>query len=337
MSSLGASVMEAENCVIAVDLGGTTVKGIALDARGTVLALETRPTVLGRVLESVIDVLLSLRSSVEASGVEVVGVGVIAPGIVDEERGRIAYAANLGWREVALREQLERRLGLPVAVGQDVRAAGVAEHRLGAARGLQDFILVPVGTGVAAALVTGGTAVRGIGGAGGEFGHMPVVRAGELCPCGQRGCLENYVSGAAISRRYLARTGQMLTTEDVVARRVEDPVAAEVWDDAVDVFAHGLASLTMLFDPALVVVGGGLSELGEVLLDPLRARLAELLAWRAAPVLARSALGAHAGRYGAALLALDVAGVAADTDNWMLDPDLTPQASARIGALAQMP
>lgn len=305
-----------DRCVIAVDLGGTTIKGIAMDAQGGVRGVLTLPTVIGRVLEAIVELLLLLRDRVERDGATVVGVAVISPGLVDEDTGCVAYAANLGWRDVALREVVERNLQLPVAVGHDVRVAGTAEHRLGAARGVDDFALIQLGTGVAAALVTGRTVVRGAARAGGEFGHMPVIPGGEQCACGQRGCLEAYASASAIARRYALRTGSALTSERVVARVSTDPDAAAVWGESIDVLAHGLVSLTMLFDPSLIVIGGGLSRAGDALTAPLTRRISELMTWREAPVLATSSLGSNAGRLGAALLAFQAAGHVVDTATW---------------------
>lgn len=294
--------------VVAVDVGGTSIKGAVVADDGGILARCTRGTSAEGALDGVLEVLHGLAERAAAHHVTVLSAGVVSPGIVDETRGVVEYAANLDWRGVALGDAAEHAIGVPVAVGQDVRAAGGAEYRLGAADGVEDFALVPIGTGIAAAMFTEGRIVRGATAAAGEFGHMPVVPDGETCSCGQRGCLEVYSSAAGISRRYAARTGTARSAKGIAARLDEDADARAVWTDAVDMLGCALATLTLLMDPAVVVLAGGLSAAGDALLDPLRAAVQNRLAWRVAPRLARSRLGADAGVYGAALLAFDRAG-----------------------------
>lgn len=146
------------------------------------------------IVDSLIALLHALEMTASSLGYSVVGVGGVTPGIVDEENGIVLYASNLNWRDVPLLKILSARVDVPVAVGHDVRAAGMAERLLGAAQGADGFVLVPISTGVAAALVTTGRSTTGA--SAGEFGHIPVVPDGELCMCGQRGCLEVYVSRA---------------------------------------------------------------------------------------------------------------------------------------------
>lgn len=307
-ASHAAAPPAAGSVVVAVDLGGTAMKGAVVTEDGRALAEATRPTPPDGILEALVALLSELRDSAVADGLNVVGAGVATPGMLDETRGIVHYASNLGWRDVPLLDIVRDRLGLPVAVGHDVRAAGLAERRVGAARGADDFVLVPIGTGVAAALVTAGGTITGATGAAGEFGHIPVVPGGEQCTCGQRGCLEVYMSGAGVARRYRAAGGEPLTTRRIVDRLGRDPLADRIWSEAVQVLAQGLDILTLLLDPAVIVLGGGVSHAGAALFEPLAERMSAGLAWRSAVPIVPSALGGDAGRAGAALLAFRAAG-----------------------------
>jgi len=293
--------------VLAVDLGGTAMKGAVVAEDGATVAESTLATPSDGILTALVAMLAGLRRTASESGHDVVGAGVATPGMLDEQRGLVHYASNLGWRDVPLLDILRSELSLPVAVGHDVRAAGLAERSTGAARGFGDFALVPIGTGVAAALVSSGGAVTGATGAAGEFGHIPVIPGGEPCTCGQRGCLEVYISGAGVARRYRAAGGEALSTRRIVERLGHDPLADRVWSQALDVLAQGLNILTLLLDPGLIVLGGGVSHAGDALFRPLGDRMSAGLAWRERPPVVQSALGGDAGRAGAALLAFDAA------------------------------
>jgi glucokinase len=311
-----AAGLAAAAAVLAVDLGGTAMKGAVVTEGGETLADLTRPTPSSGVVEALIALFRDLRSVAADLGCRVVGAGVATPGMIDEERGIVRYASNLDWRDVPLRDALRDALDLPVALGHDVRAAGLAERLIGAARGTDDFVLVPIGTGVAAALITAGGTVTGATGAAGEFGHIPVVIDGEPCTCGQRGCLEVYVSGAGLARRYAAAGGAALSSREIVARLGTDDVADRVWSEAVDVLAQGLNTLTLLLDPDVIVLGGGFSRAGDALLTPLTARMSAGLAWRSRPRVVRSELGGDAGRTGAAILAFRAAGLGDVVAGW---------------------
>lgn len=305
----GPSPVSDARAVVAVDVGGTTTKAALVAADGRALRTVTRTSGSGdAAVRAVADAVRTLRDDAPALGLEVVAAGVVTPGLLDERTGAVAYASNLGWRDLPLRERLTDLLGMPVATGHDVRAAGLAEQLFGAARGYADVVLIPIGTGVAASLTSAGTAVAGATGGSGEIGHIPVVPDGEPCTCGQRGCLEVYVSGAGVARRYAARTGRTLRAEEVVALVGTDADADAVWADAVRVLAQGLVTVTLLLDPAVVVLGGGFLAAGERLLAPVRAGLEAGLAWRPAPPVRVARLGAHGGRIGASVLAFRHAG-----------------------------
>lgn len=306
----------SERVVLAVDLGGSSMKGAVVTEQGATLATETRLTPETAIVDALIELLLSLEAAASARGVQVIGAGIVTPGIVNEHSGVVHYASNLGWRDMPLLDLVRARLDMPVAVGHDVRAAGLAEQLLGAARGADDFVLIPIGTGVAAALIASGDTLTGATGAAGEFGHIPVVPGGELCACGQYGCLEVYVSGAGLARRYLARGGDALSSKQIVARLGADPIADAVWSEAVQVLGQGLAIMTLMLDPRVIVIGGGFAHAGEALFTPLRAALTAGLAWRDAPSVVQAQLGSEAGRIGASILAFRAAGRGDVVDGW---------------------
>ena len=216
--------------VIGVDVGGTTVKAALFDSDGGEYGGSEQPTPrhLGpdAVIATTIQAIVELRAQVpEAARLR--AVGLVVPGVVDAQHGIAVYAANIGWRQVPLRQIVAEAVGLPVVLDHDVRAAGLAELELGAGRGLQELLFVALGTGVAAAVITRGQVSVGATGRAGELGHLPVFPEGEWCACGQRGCTETYASGAALSRRYSVASGVSdVPARDVISRAAAgDPVA----------------------------------------------------------------------------------------------------------------
>ncbi len=289
---------------LAIDVGGTSLKGELVDADGTVLATRTAPTPRDpHARDAIAEVGRTLLA--DAGGRPVTAAGVVVPGVVDPAAGVATYSANIGWRDLELVSALGEAWGLPVRIGNDVASGGVAEHRTGAGRGVADQVFVSIGTGIAAALLSGGRLLSGDGGATAELGHV-VVRPGTTCGCGGDGCLEAVASASAIARRYADLSGRPVTgARDVLDRLADDEVARRVWSDAVDALADGLITVALLFGPALVVIGGGLGQAGDRLLDPLRAALAVRARVASPPPLATARHGSRAGVVGAALLALD--------------------------------
>jgi glucokinase len=217
----------------------------------------------------------------------------------------VGFSANLGWRERPLAEVLEADTGVPVRLDHDVRAAGLAERTVGCTAGVDDYLLTVIGTGISGEVRVAGRTVLGAGAAAGELGHAPVWPDGEPCPCGQRGCLERYASAAAISRRCAERHGTAVfeSAGAIARRRGHDPVARRTWTEAIEALAIAFASYTMVLDPTMIVIAGGLSGAGEALLAPLRVALAERVVWRDPPAVRVSPLGARGGLIGAALTA----------------------------------
>jgi glucokinase len=301
--------------VVAVDVGGTSIKSVAVRPDGRVIRRARTPTGAGqgedRVLTNIVDVCAHLVGEVrDGTGQEPVGLGVAVPGVVDEAAGVGRFSANLGWRDVPVGELLRKRFGMAVAVCHDVRAAGLAEVRLGAASRARDFLLVQIGTGIAGALVLGGRPYAGAHALGGEIGHITVDPHGPPCGCGRGGCLETIASAAAIARRYRERSGaEHADAAEVIARvAVGDAVAVQVWAEAVDALAVVLAACQNALDPELVVIGGGMAGAADALLGPLRRALAARLSFQHLPDLAVSQLGDDAGCLGAAITAWSAAG-----------------------------
>lgn len=287
--------------VIAVDVGGTSIRAAAIDIDGAVRREQACETPVAEGPDAVVAAVCGAAR--EMAGPDVVAAGVVVPGVVDAAAGIARYATNLGWRDVPLRDRLAADLGVPVVVEHDVRAAGRAELAFGSARGAADCLLVWLGTGIAGVIVADGRILEGAQGMAGEIGHLPVWPDGEPCACGQRGCTEVYASGAGIARRYLSRSGVRLDAAGIATRLDSDSDAAAVWAEAADALGLALTSGTLLLDPAVIVLGGGLAGAGESLREPVAAALAARLAWRAAPEVRTSLLAGRAGLLGAGLVA----------------------------------
>lgn len=305
---------EAGRAVIAVDVGGTVIKSMAVRRHGEIVLRQRAPTGASDGAEAVIARIGAFCAELVARTSAVMGsppaaLGLAVPGVVDEAAGIARFAANIGWRDAPLAEMLQARLELPVTLVHDVRSAGRAETELGAGRHARDFLLVQIGTGIAGALMLGGRCYPGAHGLGGELGHLAIDPAGEPCGCGGRGCLETIASAAAIARRYQSRCGVPGISAAEVAERAAagEPAAAAVWDEAVAALAVTLAWCQGVLDPGLVVLGGGLAGAGQALLDPLRLKLAASLTFQRMPDLAASPLGAEAACRGAALAAWSAA------------------------------
>ncbi|MFC9611742.1 ROK family protein [Streptomyces sp. NPDC056721] len=307
--------------VIALDVGGTGMKAALVGADGTLLHQSRRATGRERGPDAVVETILGFAADLRAYGEERLGepaaaAGVAVPGIVDDEHGIALYASNLGWRDVPMRRLLSERLdGIPVALGHDVRTGGLGEGRLGAGKGADRFLFVPLGTGIAGAIGIGGRIEPGAHGSAGEIGHIVVRPGGTDCSCGQRGCLERYASASAVSLAWAEATGDPEADAADCAKAVEsgDPRARQVWLEAVEALADGLVTALTLLDPRTLIIGGGLAEAGETLFTPLRAAVEERVTFQKLPTIVPAALGDTAGCLGAGLLAWDL--LARSTDS----------------------
>ncbi|MFG2371117.1 ROK family protein [Streptomyces sp. NPDC048504] len=299
--------------VIALDVGGTGMKAALVGAEGELLHRARRATGRERGPDAVVEHILGFAAELRAYGEEQYGepasaAGVAVPGIVDAERGIAAYSANLGWRDVPLRDLLAGELGVPVALGHDVRTGGLAEGRIGAGKGADRFLFVPLGTGIAGAIGIDGRVEAGAHGFAGEIGHIVVRPGGTPCPCGQSGCLERYASAAAVTEAWAAASGTPGADAADCAKAVAsgDPRAEKVWQEAVDALADGLVTALTLLDPRTIIIGGGLAEAGETLFTPLRKAVRTRITFQKLPTIVPAALGDTAGCLGAGLLAWDL-------------------------------
>lgn len=316
--------MNVRRVVCGFDLGGTKLLGLVVDQGGEEpLSVEQVPTpaTVDDLVEAVVEMSRRLLDTVGA-GAELVAVGMGAPGLVDRV-GVLRYGPNLpGIVDAPLADTLSEQLGVPVAVDNDATCAAWAEHERGASRGMNHSVLVTLGTGIGGGITVKGELLRGAYGFAGEPGHMVVDPTGPLCPCGRRGCWERFGSGSGLGRlaREAAEAGSAFRMVELAggdpalvkgehvtqAAREGDAEAKAVLDRFAWWVALGLANLVNLLDSEIVVVGGGLAEAGDLLLDPVRAAFAGLImgADHRDPVpIVAAELGASAGAWGAALLA----------------------------------
>jgi glucokinase len=301
--------------VLGLDIGGTKLAAGVVDRTGRVLSFGVEPTNAEEGPERGLERLFALgRAMVEQAGLEpaqLLAVGIGAGGPLDTSRGVLIAPPHLpGWRDVPIAALAEQSFGVAVALENDATAAAAGEHRYGAGAGTSHMVYLTISTGVGGGVVIGGTLYRGASGNGGELGHVTVDCAGRICHgCGRKGCLEAYVSGTSISERAReAGMGQLTASEVARAAASGDATGISVWQETTDALACGLTSIVNLFEPELVVLGGGVvSGTGEQLLGPVRERvLVEAMPpARDAAQIVQSAFGEHVGVVGAAAIAYE--------------------------------
>ncbi|MCU1635326.1 MAG: family transcriptional regulator [Cryobacterium sp.] len=292
--------------VVAFDVGGTDTKAALFDGSGIMLGLSRTPTP-HRGEETVTAILERMQELTDEyvrafPAVKPLAGGLVVPGLVDDTRGIAVHAANLTWKDAPFRQLASERLGIPFGFSHDVRAAGVAERRLGAARPFRDVVVVVIGTGIASSIFIDGRP-HVAGGFAGEIGHSVIDPEGPPCICGARGCLEAVGSAGAIVRRYRALSGTPVHGAREVLRRAQsgDSVAEDVWSSALDAIALSVAQLAAMIAPEAIVIGGGLAQAGDALFSPLRERVDALLSFHRRPLLVPAQIGENAGLIGAAL------------------------------------
>ncbi|MGI6365198.1 MAG: ROK family protein [Bacillota bacterium] len=275
-----------DKVLIGIDLGGTNIQGAAASGEEILRRgkIATRAA-LGP--ETVLADIAALALEL-AQGKEIAAIGLGAPGLLDLERGICLFSGNLRWQGVALTQPLSDELGAPVFLDNDVRVAALGELSQGKAKGCKDFIYLTVGTGIGSGIFIDGRLLRGPRWSAGEVGHMILDPQGPHCTCGRQGCLEALASATAIAREgraaAAANPASLLNTlagspEEIDAAKVfeaasaGDPAASQVVDTAMNWLGIGVANLINIFNPRLVVIGGGVSLAGEQLLAPVRAQV----------------------------------------------------------------
>jgi glucokinase len=300
---------------VGVDVGGTKVLAGVVDEGGRVTGTARRTTPGRRVDARMVEDALTEAVLEAAGGRPLAGVGVAAAGFVDAAGERVRFAPHLPWLDEPVRSRFAERWGAPVRLENDATAAAYGELVLGAARGCSDVVTVNLGTGLGGGIVIGGRIYRGHNGMAGEFGHMQVVPDGLACECGARGCWEQYCSGRALERYARERDADLVNGRMVTAAADEgDLEARAAFAELGHWLGVGLANLVAAFDPELVVVGGGVSEAGDRLLEPARVALGRSLVGaghRDIPAIVAAQLGNAAGLVGAACLVRDEAREAA--------------------------
>ncbi|MDQ0254421.1 glucokinase [Evansella vedderi] len=308
-----------------IDIGGTTVKLSIINELGNIKTkweIPTNVTESGKYI--VTDIARSLLEKLEELGIEkadIRGVGIGAPGFIDVERGLIFEAVNLGWKDFPLKEEMEKELQLPTFVDNDANIAAIGEMWKGAGEGSVNLLCVTLGTGVGGGIIAGGEVIHGESGMAGEIGHITsVIEGGAPCNCGKKGCLETVASATGISRLGLEAikknpTGILqsiyekngsLSSKDVFdAFKENDPLAEEVVNESFKHLGFALANLANAINPKTIVIGGGVSKAGDVLVNKIIGFFKEY----AIPKIAQettirlATLGNDAGVYGAAWLA----------------------------------
>jgi glucokinase len=305
---------------IGIDIGGTKIAGALVSETGEIVAEDRQPTPAGDPA-AITDLVVAMIEKL-AAGREIAAAGVAAAGFIDVEQSTVYYAPNINWRNEPFRENLRARLDIDITIDNDANAAGWAEFRFGAGRGVSDMTMLTIGTGVGGAIVSGDRLFRGGFGAGAEIGHLRVVPDGLPCGCGARGCIEQYASGRALLRYANAiadaggiglplaearrESGEL--TGEIVGRLIsaEDAGAVHALQDLGRWIGQACASLGAVLDPQLFVIGGGVAAAGELLLAPVREAYLQHLPARGyhpEPAFAIAQLVNNAGVVGAADLA----------------------------------
>jgi fructokinase len=293
----------ADGCRIGIDLGGTKIEGVVLDAAGQVLARRRVPTEQQRgyahIVETTGRLADALRGLAPACGV----IGVGTPGALSSRTGRMKNCNTTCLNGRNLPADLQQRIGLPVIVENDANCFALAEARSGAGAGARVVFGVIMGTGCGGGLVVDGRLWSGPQHIAGEWGHHSIDPAGPACYCGQRGCVESYLAGPAVERRYAERAGRTCRMDEIVAcARRGEAAARAVFDELLDRFGRALANLITILDPDVVVLGGGLSNIDE-LYDQGRAAAARyVFNDELRTPIRRNVHGDSAGVLGAALL-----------------------------------
>ncbi len=307
-----------------IDLGGTFIKSGIVTEEGKILGESSIPTGVGRPFDEMAhDMVLGIMEALkkaETDQSELVSIGVGIPGIADQKTGRIVFCPNLGWRDVPLRDEIQKYLNLPVYIDNDATVAGLAENFSGVSKNCSSSVFITLGTGVGAGIIMDGKPWSGAHGVGSELGHMTLMADGVPCTCGNNGCVERYCSATALARmgrqaamaypdsRILSHAGNSIENIDaravIDAAKDGDRTALRVFDKYASYLAMTVNNITAFFDPEMVVLGGGVSHAGPFLLEAVRSWLPRFLLYKSlpSPRVELAQLGNEAGTIGAAAL-----------------------------------
>lgn len=307
--------------VLGIDIGGTTIKGIVIRGDGTVICQKSIATPLdgGDSLSgNIVDLVNDMISFTGGYKTEIKGVGIGCPGLIDSKNGMVIFAGNLNLKYYPLGKTVSDKIGLPVKITNDANAAALGEAKFGAGKKYENSILVTLGTGVGGGIVIDGKLFEGGKSAGTEIGHTVIVENGERCTCGRRGCFETYASARALSEQTRLAMEENKYSEmwkgynlDTVCGKTAfdymdtDITAKVIVDKYISHLACGIVNLVNVFRPEAVMLGGGVSEQGERLTEPLQKLVnKEIFAGTDyAPVkIIKAKLGSSAGAFGAAAL-----------------------------------
>lgn len=278
---------------IGVDLGGTNIAVGLVDVKGEIIKKSSRPTLSSRPFEEIVKDMADLCKEVtESAGYsinDVKGIGIGSPGAIDHAKGEIIYSNNIPWNHVYLRDEMQKYFDIPVNIENDANAAAYGEYAING-KGSKCFIFVTLGTGVGGGIVINNEIYRGFNGIGGELGHFTLVHDGVKCTCGKLGCWESYASvtglirqtAKAIEKNPECQMAKDAAAEDHISGRTAfnaakagDSVAQAVVDAYIRYVADGIVSIINIFQPDMLVIGGGISKEGDYLLNPIKKYVAE--------------------------------------------------------------
>lgn len=309
---------------VGIDVGGTTIKAGIVNEEGKILYKDVCHTAVENGQDAMVADMTELTLKVikdagyTADDIKAIGIGL--PGIQDPRTGRVPFCTNLGWHDVDVVGMMQKKIDKPIYIGNDATVAGLAESVAGISAGVQNSVFVTLGTGVGGGVVLGGKVYSGSNGVGSEIGHIIVEYDGLPCTCGNLGCWERYASATALIRMGKEAAGK--NPDGMIAKEVDgdlekitakvvldsakagDPDAVKIFNDYIYYLCVGLVSIINMYDPEVIVLGGGVSHAGEFLLDAVRKKLPELVFYKTMPYarIELAVLGNDAGIIGAAML-----------------------------------
>ncbi len=312
--------------VLAVDLGGTKILAALVSGDWKLLAEERYLTRSAGEAQEVVDqIIAAIENTLKISGMKLSqlhSISIAAPGPINYEKGTVTASPNIpGWHDIALRSIIKDRFKIKTFIVHDASSAALAEQHLGAGRGIKNLIYITVSTGIGGGIIINGKLYSGASGSAGEVGHMTIDVDGPRCNCGNTGCLEVLASGTAVAREAIKRirAGEKTSITELVAGRIEDvtaekvgiaaqngdALAVEVMAGAANYLGIGLVNLVNIFNPEMIIIGGGMSKLGDRLLEPGRRLVKEKAFSQSADAvrIVTAELGDNVGVLGAAIYA----------------------------------